>query len=175
MLLLSDLQIGPDGELLLDGMRLVGECGEPLYDGLPEGGYSIGYSAMVTDEGAMHDLQLNSIMKVHDMTMTVKVVVEKESTMKSFLAKFWPKSKKTRATLISLLMLGLAPLAVKLGVDPAVVERWLIGGVGVLSVYVLGQGIADKGKETKKIEEQVRAWESGEGPKPEWIGDGILK
>jgi hypothetical protein len=63
------------------------------------------------------------------------------------------ESKKARALLVSLLGLALAPLAVKFGADEAVLEGYLDKGLLMLAAYILGQGIADMGKEAKKLDE----------------------
>jgi hypothetical protein len=63
------------------------------------------------------------------------------------------ESKKARALLVSLFALALTPLAVKFGADQAVLEGYLDKGLLMLAAYILGQGIADIGKETKKLDE----------------------
>lgn len=59
------------------------------------------------------------------------------------------ESKKVRALVVGLLLLALVPLGKKVGVelDEAAVDKALM----LLGSYIVGQGIADHGKEAAKV------------------------
>ncbi len=60
------------------------------------------------------------------------------------------ESKKARALIVGLLALAIIPLGAKIGMD---VDKELIEkGVVLISAYLLGQGLADLGKEKAKVE-----------------------
>ncbi len=60
------------------------------------------------------------------------------------------ESKKARALIVGLLALALIPVSQKVGleVDEALIEK----GVMLIAAYLLGQGLADLGKEKAKVE-----------------------
>ena len=60
------------------------------------------------------------------------------------------ESKKARALIVGILALALVPLGAKVGVevDAALIDK----GVMLIAAYLVGQGIADMGKEKAKIE-----------------------
>jgi len=59
-------------------------------------------------------------------------------------------SKKVRALLAGLIMLALLPLAEKF--DVAVTSDQVSGALLLLATYIIGQGIADNGKEKALVE-----------------------
>lgn len=64
--------------------------------------------------------------------------------------KEWLSSKKAKALVLALLMLGVA-----LGMGEINAKEFLTGGIAALSVYMGAQGIADIGKEKAKVDAKV--------------------
>lgn len=77
-------------------------------------------------------------------------------------------SKKARALIVGLLALVVLPLLSKVGIsmDEAVVNGYLDKGLLLIGAYILGQGMADVGKEKAIVlaeaEKELRATD----PKP---------
>jgi hypothetical protein len=77
------------------------------------------------------------------------------------------ESKKVRALVVGLLLLALVPLGKRVGVE--LDEDAVNKALALIGAFIIGQGIADHGKEAKKIEAQVEAAKLPDGTRPKWL------
>lgn len=78
------------------------------------------------------------------------------------------ESKKVRALVVGLLLLALVPLGKKVGVE--LNEEQVDKALALIGLYIVGQGIADHGKEAAKVTAGTPAAKTGAdgGPEPGW-------